>query len=118
MGRHLRINTRKTCPGKVFTAMTSALTATLCREKPHLLAAVHDARLQPSGRLHDSRKLNPRDVSYYEQLKRIGDSANLTEEGASGAALAEVVSAIAGPSTPSSRWGEGRTAAADGDTKS
>jgi len=47
----------------------------------------------------------------YEQLKRIGDW-QLTEE-AQRSALAELVGAIAGLDT-SSRWGEGRTAASDG----
>jgi TnpA family transposase len=47
----------------------------------------------------------------YEQLKRIGDW-HLTEE-AQRSALAELVSAIADLDT-SSRWGEGRTAASDG----
>ncbi len=47
----------------------------------------------------------------YEQLKRIGDW-QLTEEAQRGA-LAELVGAIAGLDT-SSRWGEGRTAASDG----
>jgi len=50
------------------------------------------------------------DVSY-EQLKRIADW-QLTEE-AQRSALAELVSAIADLDT-SSRWGEGRTAASDG----
>ncbi|MGO9062918.1 MAG: transposase [Candidatus Binataceae bacterium] len=47
----------------------------------------------------------------YEQLKRIGDW-QLTEE-AQRSALAELVGAIAGLYT-ASRWGEGRTAASDG----
>jgi TnpA family transposase len=47
----------------------------------------------------------------YEQLKRIGDW-HLTEE-VQRSALAELVSAIADLDT-SSRWGEGRTAASDG----
>jgi TnpA family transposase len=47
----------------------------------------------------------------YEQLKRIGDW-QLTEE-AQRSALAELVNAIADLDT-SSRWGEGRTAASDG----
>jgi TnpA family transposase/predicted transcriptional regulator len=50
------------------------------------------------------------DVSY-EQLKRIGDW-QLTEE-AQRSALAALVDAIAGLDT-SSRWGEGRTSASDG----
>jgi TnpA family transposase len=48
----------------------------------------------------------------YEQLKRIGDW-HLTEEAQQRSALAELVSAIADLDT-SSRWGEGRTAASDG----
>ena len=47
----------------------------------------------------------------YDQLKRIGDW-HLTEE-AQRSALAELVSTIADLDT-SSRWGEGRTAASDG----
>jgi hypothetical protein len=47
----------------------------------------------------------------YEQLKRIADW-QLTEE-AQRSALAELVGAITGLDT-SSRWGEGRTAASDG----
>jgi TnpA family transposase len=47
----------------------------------------------------------------YEQLKRIGDW-QLTEE-AQRSALADLVGAIAGLDT-ASRWGEGRTAASDG----
>ena len=47
----------------------------------------------------------------YEQLKRIGDW-QLTED-AQRSALAELVNAIADLDT-SSRWGEGRTAASDG----
>ena len=60
-----------------------------------------------SWRLHDGAA----DLVTYEQLKRIGDW-QLTEE-AQRSALAELVSAIADLDT-SSRWGEGRTAASDG----
>jgi TnpA family transposase len=72
-----------------------------------VLAAVmaHGCNLGP----YTMAQLTP-DVTY-EQLKRIGDW-QLTEE-AQRSALAELVGAIAGLDT-SSRWGEGRTAASDG----
>jgi hypothetical protein len=67
----------------------------------------HGARLQP--RRHTMARLTS-DVTY-DQLKRIGDW-HLTEE-AQRSALAQLVSAIADLDT-SLRWGEGRTAASDG----